>query len=429
MPAWPSCTSTLACSRDCASQHGGDIMRIKAFGVCVSAFALLGGAAQAQMSDNVIKIGVLNDRSGLYADIGGEGSAVAARMAAAEFGNQVDGAPIEIIVADHQNKADLGSTIARQWIDTEAVDVIADVPNSAVALAVQEVTSEKNRIFLMSGPATTRLTGDACAPTGFHWMYDTYALAVGTGRAMVEEGGDSWFFITADYAFGHSLEADTGNIVKEAGGQVLGAVRHPLSTADFSSYLLQAQASGAKVIGLANAGGDTINSIKQAAQFGIVQAGQKLAALLMFLTDVHAIGLKTAQGLIFTEAWYWDLNDNNRAFAKEFAAANRGNHPSMVQAGVYSAVLHYLKAVHELKSDADGAKVVEKMKVMPTDDKLFGKGTILADGRKLHDMYLFEVKKPEESRGPWDYYKLRAKIPAAEAFRPIDQSDCPLVKK
>src|SRR5919109_188022 len=303
MPAWPSCTSTLACSRDCASQHGGDIMRIKAFGVCVSAFALLGGAAQAQMSDNVIKIGVLNDRSGLYADIGGEGSAVAARMAAAEFGNAIDGAPIEIIVADHQNKADLGSTIARQWIDTEAVDVIADVPNSAVALAVQEVTSEKNRIFLMSGPATTRLTGDACAPTGFHWMYDTYALAVGTGRAMVEEGGDSWFFITADYAFGHSLEADTGNIVKEAGGQVLG---------------------------LANAGGDTINSIKQAAQFGIVQAGQKLAALLLFISDVHALGLETAQGLTLTTGFYWDQNDEARAWSEKFKEQH-GAMPTMVQ--------------------------------------------------------------------------------------------------
>jgi branched-chain amino acid transport system substrate-binding protein len=399
-------------------------MRIKAFGVCVSAFALLGGAAQAQISDNVIKIGVLNDRSGLYADIGGEGSAVAARMAAAEFGNQVDGAPIEIIVADHQNKADLGSTIARQWIDTEAVDVIADVPNSAVALAVQGVTSEKNRIFLMSGPATTRLTGDACAPTGFHWMYDTYALAVGTGRAMVEEGGDSWFFITADYAFGHSLEADTGNIVKEAGGQVLGAVRHPLSTADFSSYLLQAQASGAKVIGLANAGGDTINSIKQAAQFGIVQAGQKLAALLLFISDVHALGLETAQGLTLTTGFYWDQNDEARAWSEKFKEQH-GAMPTMVQGGVYSAVRHYLQAIKDAGTD-DTDKVVEKMRATPIHDAVIPDGKILANGSVVHDMYLAEVKKPDESKGEWDYYKILRTIPGDQAFLSVEDSGCEL---
>jgi branched-chain amino acid transport system substrate-binding protein len=399
-------------------------MRIRTFCVCVSAMALLGGAAQAQMSDNVIKIGVLNDRSGLYADLGGEGSAVAARMAAAEFGNAIDGAPIEIIVADHQNKADLGSTIARQWIDTEAVDVIADVPNSAVALAVQGVTSEKNRIFLMSGPATTRLTGDACAPTGFHWMYDTYALAVGTGRAMVEEGGDSWFFITADYAFGHSLEADTGNIVKEAGGQVLGAVRHPLSTADFSSYLLQAQASGAKVIGLANAGGDTINSIKQAAQFGIVQAGQKLAALLLFISDVHALGLETAQGLTLTTGFYWDQNDEARAWSEKFKEQH-GAMPTMVQGGVYSAVRHYLQAVKDAGSD-DTDAVVEKMRATPVQDAVIPNGKILANGSIVHDVFLAEVKKPDESKGEWDYYKILRTIPGDQAFLSVEDSGCEL---
>jgi branched-chain amino acid transport system substrate-binding protein len=399
-------------------------MKIRTFCVCVSAMVLLGGAAQAQMSDDVIKIGVLNDRSGLYADIGGEGSAVAARMAAEEFGNAINGAPIEIIVADHQNKADLGSTIARQWIDTEAVDVIADVPNSAVALAVQEVTSEKNRIFLMSGPATTRLTGDACAPTGFHWMYDTYALAVGTGRAMVEEGGDTWFFLTADYAFGHSLEQDTGNIVKEAGGQVLGAVRHPLSTADFSSYLLQAQASGAKVIGLANAGGDTINSIKQAAQFGIVQGGQKLAALLLFISDVHALGLETAQGLTLTTGFYWDQSEEARAWSEKFKEQH-GAMPTMVQGGVYSAVRHYLQAIKDAGTD-DTDKVVEKMRATPVQDAVIPNGKILANGSIVHDMYLAEVKKPDESKGEWDYYKILRTIPGDQAFLSVEDSGCEL---
>ncbi len=399
-------------------------MKITALGVCVSAMALLGGAAQAEMSDNVIKIGVLNDRSGLYADIGGEGSAVAARMAAAEFGNEIDGAPIEIIVADHQNKADLGSTIARQWIDTEAVDVITDVPNSAVALAVQEVTRDKNRIFLMSGPASTRLTGDACAATGFHWMYDTYALAVGTGRAMVEEGGDSWYFITADYAFGHSLEQDTGNIVKESGGEVLGAVRHPLSTADFSSYLLQAQASGAKVIGLANAGGDTINSIKQASQFGIVQAGQKLAALLLFISDVHALGLPTAQGLTLTTGFYWDQSDEARAWSEKFKEQH-GVMPTMVHAGVYSAVRHYLQAVKDAGTDETDA-VVEKMRATPIHDAVIPEGKILANGSIVHDVFLAEVKKPEESKGEWDYYKILRTIPGDQAFLAVEDSGCEL---
>jgi branched-chain amino acid transport system substrate-binding protein len=399
-------------------------MKITAFGVCVSAMALLGGAAQAEMSDNVVKIGVLNDRSGLYADLGGEGSAVAARMAAEEFGNAIDGAPIEIIVADHQNKADLGSTIARQWIDTEAVDVIADVPNSAVALAVQEVTRDKNRIFLMSGPASTRLTGDACAKTGFHWMYDTYALAVGTGRAMVEEGGDTWFFLTADYAFGHSLEKDTGDIVKQSGGEVLGAVRHPLSTADFSSYLLQAQASGAKVIGLANAGGDTINSIKQAAQFGIVEAGQKLAALLLFISDVHALGLETAKGLTLTTGFYWDQSEEARAWSQKFMEQH-GSMPTMVQAGVYSAVRHYLQAAKDSGSDATDT-VVEKMRATPIQDAVIPNGTILENGSIVHDVYLAEVKSPDQSEGEWDYYKILRTIPGERAFMSMEQSGCKL---
>jgi branched-chain amino acid transport system substrate-binding protein len=399
-------------------------MKITAFGACVSAMVLLGGAAQAEMSDNVIKIGVLNDRSGLYADIGGQGSVIAAQMAAEEFGNEIDGAPIEIIFADHQNKADLAATITREWIDTEAVDVIADVPNSAAALAVQEVTRDKNRIFLMSGPASTRLTGDACAPTGFHWMYDTYALAVGTGRAMVEEGGDSWFFITADYAFGHSLEQDTGNIVKEAGGEVLGAVRHPLSTADFSSYLLQAQASGAKVIGLANAGGDTINSIKQAAQFGIVQAGQKLAALLLFISDVHALGLETAQGLTLTTGFYWDQNDEARAWSEKFKEQH-GAMPTMVHAGVYSAVRHYLQAVKDAGSDETDT-VVEKMRAAPIHDAAIPNGKILENGSIVHDVFLAEVKSPDESKGEWDYYKILRTIPGDQAFLSVEDSGCKL---
>jgi branched-chain amino acid transport system substrate-binding protein len=391
---------------------------------------LLATAAQAQYSGGVIKIGVLNDQSGLYADLSGQGSVWAARKAIEDFCKSTKCYDrIEVVFADHQNKPDIGSNVVRQWYDVDNVDVVVDVPTSSVALAVNNITKEKNKVFLNSGAATADLTGKACTPNTVHWTYDTWALANGTGNAIVKTGGNTWFFLTADYAFGHALERDTEAVVLKTGGKVLGKVRHPFPGQDFSSFLLQAQASGAKIIGLANAGGDTINSVKQAAEFGIVAGGQNLAGLLMFITDVHAIGLKTAQGLIFTEAWYWDMNDNNRAFAKEFAATNKGNHPSMVQAGVYSAVLHYLTAVHELKSDADGAKVVEKMKAMPTDDKLFGKGTIRADGRKVHDMYLFEVKKPDESRGPWDYYKLRATIPAAEAFRPIDQSDCPLVKR
>jgi branched-chain amino acid transport system substrate-binding protein len=385
-------------------------------------------AAQAQVSEGVIKIGVLTDMSSLYADLSGQGSVIAARMAVEDFGAAKKGMKVEIISADHQNKADVGSGIARQWLDSDKVDVIVDTPNSAVALAVNQIVKEKGKAFLVSGAASSDLTGKACSPNTIHWTYDTWALANGTGSAIVKTGGDSWFFLTADYAFGHALERDTEAVVLKNGGKVLGKVRHPLNTADFSSFLLQAQSSKAKIVGLANAGGDTTNAIKQAAEFGIVKGGQSLAGLLVFLTDVHALGLPTAQGLIFTEAFYWDTNDKTRSFAKRFAELDRGIHPTMIHAGVYAATLHYLKAVEALKGD-DGTKVIAKMKDTPTDDPLFGKGTIRADGRKLHPMYLFEVKKPAESKAPWDYYKLRATIPAEQAFRPIDQGDCPLVKK
>ena len=385
-------------------------------------------AAEAQISDGVVKIGVLNDQSSLYADLTGQGSVVAARMAVEDFGAAAKGMKVEVIFADHQNKADVGANIARQWYEADKVDVIVDVPNSAVALAVNQITRDKGKALLVSGAATSDLTGKACSPNTVHWAYDTWALANGTGNAIVKTGGDTWFFITSDYAFGHALERDTEAVVVKNGGKVLGKVRHPLNTADFSSFLLQAQSSKAKIVGLANAGGDTTNAIKQAAEFGIVKGGQNLAGLLVFLTDVHALGLPTAQGLIFTESFYWDMNDKTRAWGKKFAERNRGVHPTMIHAGVYASVLHYLKVVEALKTD-DGTKVIARMKETPTDDPLFGKGTIRADGRKIHDMYLFEVKKPAESKAPWDYYKLRATIPAAQAFRPIDQGDCPLVKK
>ena len=349
-------------------------------------------------------------------------------MAVEDYGAAAKGLKVEIIFADHQNKPDIGSAVARQWYDADKVDVIVDVPNSGVALAVNQITRDKGKAFLVSGAASSDLTGKACSPNTIHWTYDTWALANGTGNAIVKTGGDSWFFITADYAFGLALERDVEAVVLKNGGKVLGRVRHPLNTADFSSFLLQAQASKAKIIGLANAGGDTTNAIKQAAEFGLVKSGQNLAGLLVFITDVHALGLPTAQGLIFTETFYWDMNDKTRAFAKKFADRNRGIHPTMIHAGVYSSVLHYLKAVEALKSD-EGTKVIEKMKATPTDDPLFGKGSIRADGRKIHPAYLFEVKKPNESKGPWDYYKLRATIPAEQAFRPVDQGDCPLVKK
>jgi branched-chain amino acid transport system substrate-binding protein len=394
----------------------------------IAATFTLAGTANAQVSDGVIKIGIMNDMSGLYADLTGQGSVVAARMAVEDFGAAKKGMKVEIVFADHQNKPDVGSTIARTWYDTDKVDVIVDVPTSSVALAVSQITREKGKAFLVSGAAASDLTGKACSPNTIHWTYDTWMLANGTGNAIVKTGGDSWFFITADYAFGHALERDTEAVVLKSGGKVLGKVRHPLNTQDFSSFLLQAQASKAKIIGLANAGGDTINSIKQAAEFGIVKAGQNLAGLLVFLPDIHALGLQTAQGLIFTETFYWDLNAQTRAFTKRFSAQSPRNlYPSMIHAGVYSAVTHYLKAIEAIKTD-DGSKVIAQMKKMPTDDPLFGKGSIRSDGRKLHPAYLVEVKKPSESKGPWDYYKIRATIPADQAFRPEKDGGCPLVK-
>jgi branched-chain amino acid transport system substrate-binding protein len=385
------------------------------------------GAAHAQISDNVIKIGVLSDMSSLYTDLAGAGSVVAAKMAVEDSGIEKRGYKVEFVSADHQNKADVGSAIARQWYDTDKVDVIVDVPNSGVALAVSQITKDKGKVFLAVGPGSSDLTGKSCSPNTVHWAYDTWMLANGTGTAITKQGGDTWFFITADYAFGQALERDTTAAITKAGGKVLGGVRAPINNQDFSSFLLQAQASKAKVIGLANAGGDTTNSIKQASEFGIVKGGQSLAGLLVFLTDIHALGLNTAQGLIFTETFYWDMNDKTRAFSNRFAPQDKGIHPTMVHAGVYASVLHYLKAVEALKSD-DGTKVVAKMKEMPTDDPLFGKGTIRVDGRKIHPAYLVDVKKPSESKGAWDYYKIRATIPADQAFRPLADGGCSLVK-
>ncbi|RST88408.1 ABC transporter substrate-binding protein [Aquibium carbonis] len=397
-------------------------MKKTGFIVASLAGLLMAGTAYAQTT---IKIGVMNDRSGIYADITGEGSAVAAQMAAEDFGTD-KGITVEVVSADHQNKPDVGSNIARQWYDTENVDVIADVPTSSVALAVNDITREKNKIFLNSGAATSDLTGSKCSPNTVHWTYDTWALANGTGGAMVAAGGKTWFFVTADYAFGHALERDTSAVVTANGGEVLGAVRTPFPGTDFSSFLLQAQSSGAQVIGLANAGGDTINSIKQASEFGITQGGQALAGLLMFVNDVHALGLDVAQGLVLTESFYWDLNDQTREWSARFEEKT-GKKPSMIQAGVYGAVTHYLKAV-EAAGSKDPEAVMAKMKEMPTDDPLFGQGVVRADGRKVHDMYLFRVKKPEDSQGPWDLYETVATIPAENAFRPLADGGCPLVQ-
>jgi len=392
-----------------------------------AAALLTAGAAQAQISDGVVKIGVMNDMSGLYADIGGPGSVLAARMAVEDYGAAAKGLKVEVVSADHQNKPDVGSTVARTWYDVEKVDAIFDVPTSSVALAINQVTKEKGKAFVNTGAATSDLTGKQCSPNTVHWLYDTWMLANGTGSAIVKTGGDTWFFLTADYAFGHALERDTEAVVLKNGGKVLGKVRTPFPGSDFSSFLLQAQSSKAKIIGLANAGGDTINSIKQAAEFGIVKGGQNLAGLLVFLPDIHGLGLNTAQGLVFTETFYWDLNDQTRAWSKRFAERNGGKYPSADHAGVYAAVLHYLKAVDAGKTD-DGTKTIAKMKELPTDDPLFGKGTIRPDGRKIHPAYLFEVKKPSESKGPYDYYKVRATIPADQAFRPLKDGECPLVK-
>jgi branched-chain amino acid transport system substrate-binding protein len=392
---------------------------------------LLGAAGGARADDKTIKIGVLTDNSGLYADLGGSGSTVAAQMAIEDSGMAAKGWKINLVSADHQNKPDVGINIARQWIDVEKVDIFMDVLNSGVALAVNNLVREKNSILIDTGAATSDLTNAQCSPNTIHWVYDTFMLANSTGQALVKAGGDTWFFLTADYAFGAALERDTAAVVVKSGGKVLGAVKHPLNSSDFSSFLLQAQASKAKIIGMANAGGDTTNTIKQAAEFGIVSGGQKLAGLLLFITDVHALGLKVAQGLNFTETFYWDMNDGTRAFSKRFSERMKNKAmPSMVQAGVYSGLIHYFKALDAMGGNPhDGAKVVARMKEMPTDDPLFGQGSIRADGRKIHPAYLFEVKKPEESKGPWDYYKLVGTTPADQAFRPLAESACPLVKK
>jgi branched-chain amino acid transport system substrate-binding protein len=384
--------------------------------------------AAAQISDDVVKIGILNDQSGVFADLGGQGSVLAARIAIEEFGGAVLGKPIELIFGDHQNKPDIGSAIARRWIDTQNVDAIADVPSSATAIAVQNVTRDKNKMLFLSSSGLSDFTGKRCSPTTIHWTYDTYSNANGTARALVKQGGDTWFFLTADNAGSHSQEQDAVGFVRKAGGKVLGAARHPLATHDFSSFLVQAQSSNAKVIGLANAGGDTITAVKQAKEFGITQGGQKLAGLLMFITDIHAIGLADAQGLVFTDSFYWDMDDKTRAWSKKFMERHGGRAPTSAQAGVYGAVLHYLKAIKEAGTD-EATAVSKKMKEMPVDDFWSAGFKIRQDGRLVRDMYLFEVKKPSESKGPWDYYKVLAKIPGDEAYRPISEGGCPLVSQ
>jgi branched-chain amino acid transport system substrate-binding protein len=399
---------------------------VVALGLAAAAVIAGSTGALAQISDGVVKIGVLSDMSSVYSDSTGTGSLIAAQMAAADFNGQVKGKPIEVIGADHQNKPDIGSSVAREWYDTGKVDVIADVPTSSVALAVQRITKDKDRVFLMSGTAASDLTGPACSPNGIHWTYDTYALSKVAGKAMVARGEDTWFFITVDYVFGHALERDTANVVKAAGGQVLGAVRTPLNTQDFSSFLLQAQASKAKVIGLANTGSDMQNAIKQAAEFGLQRGGQKLAALLFDVTDANSLGLETAQGMIVAAGFYWDLDGETRAFSNRFMQRTK-RMPTMFQAGVYSAVTHYLKAIDAIGTD-DAKAVIAKMKATPVNDFFAKNGRIREDGRMVHDMYLMQLKSPGESTGPWDFYKLLATVPGDQAFRPLQEGGCPLVK-
>ena len=403
------------------------MVRIRMLGWAAAVLLLAPGLAQAQVSDGVVKLGVLTDMSSLYSDATGKGSLVAAQMAVADFGGKVLGKPIEVISADHQNKPDIGANIARRWYDEEKVDAVVDVPTSSIALAIQQISKDKDRVFLMSGPGSSDLTGPACSPTGVQWTYDTYALSHVAGKAMVERGEDTWFFITADYAFGHALERDAAEVVKASGGKVLGSVKVPLNTADFSSFLLQAQASGAKVVGLANAGGDTQTAIKQAAEFGLQKGGQKLLALLIQITDVHSLGLQTAQGMILTEGFYWDANDEARAFSKRFLDQTHFM-PTMIQAGVYSEVTHYLKAIEAAKTD-EAKAVVAKMRELPIKDFFAHNARLREDGRMVHDMYLMQVKTPAESKGEWDVYKTLATIPGDQAYRPIDQGGCPLIAK
>jgi len=391
----------------------------------LAAVAIGGLLVAAPVSAQGVKIGILNDQSGVYADYGGKYSVEAARMAIEDFGGTVLGQKIEMVTADHQNKPDLATSIARRWYDVENVDMITELTTSSVALAVQELSKEKKKIDIVVGAATSRITGDACTPYGFHWAFDTHALAVGTGGALVKAGGDSWFFLTADYAFGYALEKDTSEIVTASGGKVLGSVRIPLNSSDFSSFLLQAQSSKAKVIGLANAGLDTANSIKQAAEFGIVNGGQKLAGLLMTIAEVNGLGLQAAQGLVLTEGFYWDRDDRSRAFGERFMART-GRMPSMIHAGTYSATLQYLKAV-KAAGTKDSDAVAKKLKELPVDDD-FAQGKVLENGRMVHDLYLFEVKKPSESKKPWDYYKQLAVVPGDKAFPSAKDSGCPLTK-
>ena len=398
--------------------------RRKSFLASLMLSSFLATAASAES----LKIGVLNDQSGVQADFAGTGSVIAARMAVQDFGGTVAGMPVEVVTADHQNKADIGANTARQWFDQDGVSVIVDVPNSAVALAVNAIAKQANKVLLVSGGGTSDLTGKDCSPNTVHWTYDTWGQANTVGTAVTKAGSDSWYLMTVDYSFGYALERDAADAIQKAGGKILGTVRHPLGTSDLSSFLLQAQASGAKVIGLGSAGADTMNAVKQAQEFGIVDGGQRLVAMLMVLNDIAGMGLDAAQGLYLSEAFYWDLNDGTRAWAKRFAEANNGRYPNMVHAGVYSSILHYLKAVNETKGAEDGVKVVEAMKAKPTDDALFGRGSIRKDGRKIHDMYLFQVKTPDESKGPYDFYKLVGTVPAESAFHPLESSACPLVK-
>jgi branched-chain amino acid transport system substrate-binding protein len=392
----------------------------------MAASLLLGTAASAQVSNDAVRIGVLTDMNGNLASLSGKGSVVAATMAVEDFGGKVLDKKIEIVTADHQNKADIGTQIANKWIDVEGVDMIVDVPNSSVALAVQEVAKQKNRVFIASAGGTAALTGKACSPTGIHWTWDTYAAAVSTAKAIVDEGSKNWFFLTADYAFGHAMEADVARVVKAQGGKVAGSVRHPTNTSDFSSFLLQAQASGADVMALANGGSDTSNSLKQAQEFGLTKKF-KIAALAIFITDVHAVGPQSAQGLLLTTAFYWDRTPESRAWSKRFFAKH-GAMPTMSQAGVYSAVTHYLKAVAAAKTDL-AAPVVAAMKASPVNDMFAANGKIRDDGRMVHDMYLVQVKAPADVKQPWDYYKVLRTVKGEEAFRPLAESDCPLVKK
>ncbi len=397
----------------------------KTIAIGAAALLALSAAATAQISGDVVKIGVLTDQSGNFSSLSGTGSVLAAEMAVADYGGMVAGKPIQVINADHQNKTDVGLQIARRWFDVDGVDAIVDVPNSAIVLGVQDIAKERNRVLLVSGGGTADLTGKACSPVGIHWTWDTYSFAVGSARALLQQGNDTWFFLTADFAFGAAMQRDATKVIEAGGGKVLGAVKHPLQSADFSSFLLQAQSSGAKIVALANGGSDTINSIKQAAEFGLTERGQKLAALAIYITDVHAIGLKGAQGLVLPTAFYWDHDDETRAWSRRFFARH-GAMPTQAQAGVYSAVMHYLKAIAATGTD-EARAVVMRMKAIPVDDFFARGGTVRADGRMVHDMYLAQVKKPDESHYAWDYYKILHTIPGDQAFRPLSESECPLV--